>query len=126
VARKAVILVEPIYELAPEEAQKRMDEHGYVRNLKVTAEQLAAKVIEYGLLEQCINPLNPSGVVALVKTGIQAKKNVTSISFQGSVSVHIISSQRRRSRNRNNPRAAYGVCATNTQVPEGQGVGVDG
>jgi len=83
VARKAVILVEPIYELAPEEAQKRMDEHGYVRNLKVTAEQLAAKVIEYGLLEQCINPLNPSGVVALVKTGIQAKKNVTSISFQG-------------------------------------------
>jgi len=82
VARKAVILVEPIYELAPEEAQKRMDEHCYVRNLKQTAEQLAAKVIKYGLLEHCSNPLNPSGVVALVKTDIQPKENVTSISLQ--------------------------------------------
>lgn len=83
VARKAVILVEPIYELAPEEARKRMDEHGYVQNLKVTAEQLAAKVIEYGLLEHYSNPLNPSGVVAFVKTDIQPKENLTSISLQG-------------------------------------------
>jgi ubiquinone/menaquinone biosynthesis C-methylase UbiE len=83
VARKAVILVEPIYELAPEEAQKRMDDHGYVRNLKVTAEQLTGNVVEYGLLEHCINPLNPSGVVALVKTDIQPKENLTSISYQG-------------------------------------------
>ncbi len=83
VARKAIILVEPIYELASEEAKKRMAEHGYVRNLKVTGEQLAAKVIEYGLLEHCSNPLNPSGVVALVKTDVQPKENVTSICFQG-------------------------------------------
>jgi hypothetical protein len=34
-------------------------------------------------MEECSNPLNPSGVVALVKTGMQSKKNVTSISFQG-------------------------------------------
>ena len=78
VARKAVVLVEPIYELAPEEAQKRMDEHGYVRNLKVTAEQLTAKVIEYGLLKHCGNPLNPSGVVALVKADTPPKTNLKS------------------------------------------------
>jgi ubiquinone/menaquinone biosynthesis C-methylase UbiE len=76
VARKAVILVEPIYELAPKEAKKRMAEHGYVRNLKATGEQLAAKVIEYGLLEHCSNPLNPSGVVALVKAGTPPKTNL--------------------------------------------------
>lgn len=37
IARKAVVLVEPIYELAPEAAQLRMASHGYVRNLKETA-----------------------------------------------------------------------------------------
>jgi ubiquinone/menaquinone biosynthesis C-methylase UbiE len=31
VARKAVVLIEPLYELAPEQAQKRMHVHGYVR-----------------------------------------------------------------------------------------------
>ena len=82
VARKAIILVEPIYELASEEAKKRMDEHGYVRNLKITAEQLTAKVIEYGLLEHCGNTLNPSGVVALVKADTPPKTNLESNFFQ--------------------------------------------
>jgi SAM-dependent methyltransferase len=67
VARKAVVLVEPIYELASEPAQKRMTELGYVRNLKLTAETLGATVVEYGLLDVVSNPLNPSGVVLLAK-----------------------------------------------------------
>jgi SAM-dependent methyltransferase len=67
VARKAVILVEPIYELASDAAQVRMTEHGYVRNLKATAERLGAKVGLYHLLDYCNNPLNPSGVIVLLK-----------------------------------------------------------
>jgi hypothetical protein len=67
VARKVVVLVEPLYELAPENAKKRMAEHGYVRGLKTTAEKLGANVVEYGLLDICSNPLNPSGVVLIVK-----------------------------------------------------------
>ena len=67
VARKAVVLVEPLYELAPENAQKRMVEHGYVRGLKSTAEKLGANVVEYGLLDICSNSLNPSGVVLIIK-----------------------------------------------------------
>ena len=67
VARKAVVLVEPIYELASELAQKRMAEHGYVRGLKSVAELLGAKVVEYRLLDICSNPLNPSGVVLIAK-----------------------------------------------------------
>ncbi|MEQ1534306.1 MAG: class I SAM-dependent methyltransferase [Burkholderiaceae bacterium] len=67
VARKAVVLVEPLYELASELAQKRMLEHGYVTGLKSTAEQLGAKVVQYGLLDICDGPHNPSGVVCMVK-----------------------------------------------------------
>jgi SAM-dependent methyltransferase len=60
-----VVLVEPIYELAGKAAQKRMDEHCYVRGLKKAAESLGAEVLEYRLLECCANPYNPSGVIVL-------------------------------------------------------------
>jgi len=68
ITRKAVVLVEPCYELAPKVAQQRMREHGYVRDLKATAEALGAKVVDYKLLDVCANPLNPSGVIILVKS----------------------------------------------------------
>ena len=68
VARKAVVLVEPCYELAPKEAQQRMHEHGYVRGLKAAAESLGANVADYRLLDVCANPLNPSGVIVLIKS----------------------------------------------------------
>jgi len=70
VARKVVVLVEPCYELAPEKAQQRMREHGYVRELKSTAEALGVNVVDYRLLDVCNNPLNPSGVITLVKSGV--------------------------------------------------------
>lgn len=79
VARKAVVLVEPLYELASEAAQKRMAEHGYVRGLKSVAELLGAKVVEYGLLDVCSNPLNPSGVVLMVKPNPAPKVDITSV-----------------------------------------------
>jgi SAM-dependent methyltransferase len=70
VARKAVVLVEPIYELASAEAQARMRHHGYVEGLRATAEQLGAEVLDYRLLDYSPNPLNPSGVLCLKKFGI--------------------------------------------------------
>jgi ubiquinone/menaquinone biosynthesis C-methylase UbiE len=71
VARDLVVLVEPLYELANSEAQSRMQKHGYVRNLKKTAELLGASVIDYRLLDYCGNSLNPSGLVIMAKN----KKN---------------------------------------------------
>lgn len=68
VARHAVVLVEPIYELVPPEAQARMREHGYVRGLRDTAVRLGATVVDYRLLEHCHNPLNPSGIILLRKS----------------------------------------------------------
>jgi len=67
IARRAVVLIEPVYELAGIEAQARMREHGYVRNLKQTAENLGAKVRDYRLLDYCGNPLNPSGLILIEK-----------------------------------------------------------
>jgi len=67
VARRAVVLVEPIYELASVAAQERMLRHGYVRSLRETAAALGAQVIDYRLLDYNHNPLNPSGVIVLAK-----------------------------------------------------------
>lgn len=67
VARHAVILVEPLYELASDLAKQRMSEHGYVKNLRITAEKLGATVTDYRLLSYCVKPLNPSGVVLIEK-----------------------------------------------------------
>ena len=76
VARKAVVLVEPIYELASAEAQARMRAHGYIRGLHETAVTLGAQILEYRLLDHSINPLNPSGVLTLVKTQEPRSDNV--------------------------------------------------
>jgi len=67
VARRAVVLVEPLYELAPPEAQARMRSHGYVRNLKATAERIGGRVADYRLLPYCGNLLNPSGLLVIEK-----------------------------------------------------------
>jgi len=75
VARHAVVLVEPIYELATADAQERMKSHGYVTGLKNAAEKLGAEIIDYRLLEYSVNPLNPSGVLTLLKKNEGEKKS---------------------------------------------------
>jgi ubiquinone/menaquinone biosynthesis C-methylase UbiE/uncharacterized protein YbaR (Trm112 family) len=80
VSRKAVVLFEPIYELASEEAKKRMRHHAYVEGLREAAERLEAEVIDYRLLDYAPNPLNPSGVLCLrKKTGIPVGEGVRSL-----------------------------------------------
>jgi SAM-dependent methyltransferase len=67
VARRAVVLVEPLYELADPEAQARMRRHGYVRGLAEGAERLGGKLTVCRLLDYVRNPLNPSGVIVISK-----------------------------------------------------------
>jgi len=67
VSRQAVVLVEPIYELASAEAQARMRHHGYVHGLKDTADRIGAKVTDFRLLEYTSNFLNPSGLILIEK-----------------------------------------------------------
>lgn len=69
VARTAVVLIEPIYELSNAEAQARMRHHGYVRGLHDAAQDLGAEIREHRLLDFTVNELNPSGVLVLGKSG---------------------------------------------------------
>ena len=65
IAKKAVVLFEPIYELASVEARQRMKSHGYVRNLKRTAERVGGIVTDYRLLSYSTRSTNPSGVLVI-------------------------------------------------------------
>ena len=66
-ARRAVVLIEPIFELAAPAAKERMRHHGYVSGLHSAAERLGARITDYRLLELTGNPLNPSGVIIIEK-----------------------------------------------------------
>ena len=78
VTRKFLILLEPGYELANKEAQKRMDSHGYCKGIKKTAISLGYNVIEHKLFPYSSNTLNPTALTII-------QKEITSISYDDSV-----------------------------------------
>ena len=67
VTKKWLVLVEPAYELANENQKKRMDEHGYVKGLKETAENLGYKIILYERFTVEINVMNPPAIMIIEK-----------------------------------------------------------
>lgn len=67
VTRKFLILLEPGYELANDEARRRMDYHGYCKNLKGIAESLGYDVLEHKLFPFTSNPLNPTAITIIKK-----------------------------------------------------------
>ncbi|MBE9138808.1 class I SAM-dependent methyltransferase [Nodosilinea sp. LEGE 07088] len=70
VARKFIILLEPGYEFASNESKKRMIQHGYCRDLKLTIESLGWKVLKHDLFPYSINPLNPTAITIIQKETI--------------------------------------------------------
>lgn len=67
IAKRAVVLIEPIFEFAVPEGQRRMKSHGYVTGLRDTAHTLGLKIVDYRPLPVYGNPLNPSGLLILEK-----------------------------------------------------------
>jgi ubiquinone/menaquinone biosynthesis C-methylase UbiE len=67
VTRKFLILLEPGYELANDEARQRMDLHGYCRNLKGIAESLDYNVLMHNLFPFTSTPLNPTAITIIKK-----------------------------------------------------------
>ena len=63
VTRKHLILLEPAYELASEASRARMEEHGYVRNLKELLAEIGAPISTYEKWNEDINPLNEAGLI---------------------------------------------------------------
>ena len=67
VASDKVILIEPIYELANSAQKERMNNHGYIKNLKSISKDFNVNILRYELLPVFSNPLNHSGVLVLEK-----------------------------------------------------------
>ncbi len=68
VTSRYLVLLEPGYELAPGEARKRMEAHGYCRNLVGHAEQLGMKVLRHELFPHSGNSLNPTALTVIEKS----------------------------------------------------------
>lgn len=62
-----LVLLEPGYEQASEEARTRMERHGYCRNIAETCERLGYRVLKHELFPLCQNPLNPTVVTIIEK-----------------------------------------------------------
>jgi len=67
VCKNYLILLEPAYELTTDENRRRMDSHGYCKNLKLTAEELGYKIIRYELFKYFGNEENPTALIIIEK-----------------------------------------------------------
>ncbi|MGO5072720.1 methyltransferase domain-containing protein [Clostridium sporogenes] len=67
ITNKYLILLEPAYEYANEEAKNRMIHHGYVTNLYSTVKELGYEIIEHKLFGINSNSLNPTGLIIIKK-----------------------------------------------------------
>ena len=67
ITSKYLILLEPGYELASDEARARMKKLGYCTGLVDHAKTLGMKVIKHELFEHTANPLNPTAITVIAK-----------------------------------------------------------
>lgn len=67
VTSRYLVLLEPGYELASNEARARMERLGYCRNLPGVAEQLGMKVVRHERFAHSVNPLNPTALTVIEK-----------------------------------------------------------
>ena len=68
ITKNYLVLFEPDYEFADDEAKARMESHGYVKNLASTAEMLGYNVVKREPLAYVVNPLNPTSVIVIKKS----------------------------------------------------------
>jgi SAM-dependent methyltransferase len=67
VAREYVVMLEPAYEFASEDVRRRMDAHGYCRNLAGAAQSLGFAVERQEPFAGSTNDVNPSAITVLEK-----------------------------------------------------------
>lgn len=71
VCNKYLVLVEPAYELASEEARRRMDEHGYITSLYATACDLGYDILTWEMYDKTDEVLNPTGIMIIKKKEVR-------------------------------------------------------
>ncbi len=67
ITKKYLILLEPSFEFANQQAKDRMKKHGYVTELYATAKKLNYKIIEHRLFDYISIPENPTGLMIIEK-----------------------------------------------------------
>jgi ubiquinone/menaquinone biosynthesis C-methylase UbiE/uncharacterized protein YbaR (Trm112 family) len=67
ISKKYIVLLEPDYGLANDEAKARMKKNGYVTNLYETAIKLGYNVLKHELFVPTFNPLNPTSLIVIKK-----------------------------------------------------------
>jgi len=67
VTRRWLVLFEPDYELGNDETKRRIEEHGYCRDLAGAATRLGYQVVERRLLGAHLRPSNQTGVLIIEK-----------------------------------------------------------
>lgn len=73
IASRYVVLFEPAYELTENAAAKeRMKSHGYVTRIIETCKELGYKLVETRLMQNPVNPMNPTGLFLIEKNAAAA------------------------------------------------------
>lgn len=76
VTNKYLILLEPAYELTNDDNRKRMDYHGYCKNLLGISESLGYEIVRHEIFEYSANELNPTAITVIKKnSNKKSKKN---------------------------------------------------
>lgn len=71
ITKKYLVLLEPSFEFANDEARKRMKLNGYVTELFSSANKLNYKIIEHRLFDFTSNLLNPTGLIIIEKNATE-------------------------------------------------------
>ena len=60
VVKDKLVLFEPYYEICSEEGKKRMDHHGYIKNIGGVVDSLGGVVVDKIIIKNSMNKLNPT------------------------------------------------------------------
>ena len=75
ISSKYVVINEPCYEWASEEAKRRIEKLGYVKDLHKVAQKLGLEIISHELFDNPTNPLNPTSCLIIKKDSVGNQSN---------------------------------------------------
>jgi ubiquinone/menaquinone biosynthesis C-methylase UbiE/uncharacterized protein YbaR (Trm112 family) len=85
ITKKYLVLIEPDYDLFSLEQKKRMDHHGYCKNLQVYLQELGANIVHYSPWEIDYNDLNRASLTIIQKEQAAAS-NSNEINYYSPIS----------------------------------------
>jgi SAM-dependent methyltransferase len=67
ITKDYLVILEPGYELADDQARRRMDSHGYCKKLKQISDSLGYEVLEHKIFPVTLKPFNPTALTVIRK-----------------------------------------------------------